>query len=87
MEEGATIKHDIKKAPKTGNWGIEYPEVSEKCVACGKCVSFCPEAAINLKNRKILSGKKIASIDRNFCKGCGVCASVCPIKAITMKKK
>ncbi len=86
MEEGAVIKHDIKKAPKTGDWGIEFPEVSEKCIACGTCVSFCPEAAIEVKKQKS-SGKKIAKIDFDFCKGCGVCARICPVKAIMMTNK
>jgi pyruvate ferredoxin oxidoreductase delta subunit len=84
MEEGATIKHDIKKAPKTGEWGIEFPLVDkEKCLGCGTCVSFCPEAAIELA----ASGKKTAQIDYAFCKGCGACASVCPVKAISMVRK
>lgn len=97
MEIGATIKHDIKKAPKTGEWGTEFPEVDEKCIACGTCVSFCPEAAISLEpktqnaKRKVQNAKSstlrvpsCATIDRNFCKGCGVCANICPVKAINM---
>ena len=86
IEEGAVIKHDIKKAPKTGEWGIYFPEVSEKCIACGTCVSFCPEAAIALvpRDKKKINDKKIAEIDLDFCKGCGVCARVCPVKAIKM---
>ena len=81
MEKGAIIKHDIKKAPKTGDWRNMRPEVNkEKCVGCGSCVKFCPEAVIYLKNKK-------ADIDYYFCKGCGVCAQVCPVKAILMKKE
>ena len=35
MEIGAVIKHDIKKAPKTGDWRYMKPEViREKCVGC-----------------------------------------------------
>jgi pyruvate ferredoxin oxidoreductase delta subunit len=84
MEEGAVIKHDIKKAPKTGEWGIEFPNVDKKkCLGCGTCASFCPEAAIELSAQE----KKTVQIDYAFCKGCGVCASVCPSKAISMKKK
>lgn len=81
MEKGATIKHDIKKAPKTGDWRNAHPIVDkEKCIGCGTCVKFCPEAVISLKNKK-------AEIDYYFCKGCGVCAEVCPVKAILMKKE
>jgi pyruvate ferredoxin oxidoreductase delta subunit len=84
MELGATIKHDIQKAPKTGEWGIESPIVDkEKCIGCGTCVPYCPEAAIDLTETE----KKTAEVDYTFCKGCGACAAVCPVKAIKMEKK
>jgi pyruvate ferredoxin oxidoreductase delta subunit len=80
MEEGAAIKHDITKAPKTGSWRYMKPEVDkDKCIGCSTCVPYCPEASIELKKKK-------ADIDYEYCKGCGVCAEVCPVKAITMKK-
>ena len=80
MEVGAVIKHDQSKAPKTGNWRYMKPEVDkEKCIGCGTCVGFCPEATIELVDKK-------AEIDFEYCKGCGVCAQVCPVKAILMKK-
>ncbi|OGI17663.1 MAG: hypothetical protein A3J63_02590 [Candidatus Moranbacteria bacterium RIFCSPHIGHO2_02_FULL_40_12b] len=102
MEIGAVIKHDIKKAPKTGDWRYMKPEViKEKCVGCGACVKYCPEAVIETIDRKQLTidhGKmskvkgqilsnEVAQIDYYFCKGCGVCANVCPEKAIIMKKE
>lgn len=100
MERGAIIKHDIKKAAKTGDWRYMKPVVDkEKCSGCSTCVSYCPDASIETIDKKQLtidgqtshvkgqmSGKKIASIDYDFCKGCGVCAEVCPMKAITMQK-
>lgn len=90
MEEGAIIKHNITKAPKTGSWRYMKPEVDkEKCVGCGTCVGFCPEASIDVisnKQKKAISRKGTAEIDYEYCKGCGVCASVCPVKAIIMKK-
>ncbi len=91
MEHGATIKHNIKNAPKTGSWRYMKPEVDKKkCVGCATCVSFCPDACIELKPVKSLhdngSRKNKADIDYDFCKGCGVCAQVCPAKAILMKK-
>jgi pyruvate ferredoxin oxidoreductase delta subunit len=87
MEEGAIIKHDLSNAPKTGAWRYMHPEVDkEKCIGCGTCVPFCPEATIELKEYK-KGQKPKADVDYEYCKGCGVCAQVCPIKAITMKKK
>jgi pyruvate ferredoxin oxidoreductase delta subunit len=87
MEHGAIIKHNIEKAPKTGAWRYMHPEVDkEKCIGCGTCVPFCPEATIKLKEYK-KDQKPKADVDYEYCKGCGVCAQVCPIKAITMKKK
>lgn len=87
MEEGAIIKHDIKKSPRTGDWRYMHPEVDkDKCISCETCVSYCPEAAIEMKKRsKDEKGK--ADVDYDFCKGCGVCAAVCPVKAIKMEKK
>lgn len=81
------IKHDIKKAPKTGNWRYMRPEVDkEKCIGCTTCVPFCPDASIEMKKWKDGERDK-ADIDYDFCKGCGVCADVCPVKAIRMLKK
>lgn len=87
MEHGAVIKNDMEKGPKTGTWRYMHPEVDkEKCIGCGTCVPYCPEAAIEMKkNREGQKGK--ADIDYDYCKGCGVCAEVCPMKAIMMKKK
>jgi len=82
-EKGATMKHDISKAPKTGDWRYMKPEINkEKCTGCGTCVKYCPEAVIDLEGEN-----KKAGIDYHFCKGCGVCAAVCPVKAIIMKKE
>ena len=81
MNKGATIKHEQDKAPKTGDWRNMKPEVDrEKCIGCGTCVKYCPEAVIELNEKK-------AEIDYGYCKGCGVCAVECPVKAILMKKE
>jgi len=87
MEHGATIKHNPKKASRTGDWRYMHPEVDkEKCIGCGNCVPFCPEASIELKEYK-KGEKPKADIDYDYCKGCGVCSVVCPVKAIIMRKK
>jgi pyruvate ferredoxin oxidoreductase delta subunit len=100
MEKGAVIKHDIKKSPITGHWRYARPVVDKKkCVGCGTCVKYCPEAAIGLetrdsqrdtrkeKNSTKLRATGVATINYHFCKGCGVCARECPVKAIKMKKE
>jgi len=91
MESKIDIKHDIKKAPKTGDWGFMRPEIDKsKCTGCGNCVSYCPEAVIETikRNPKDKSKfKKVSKINYDYCKGCGVCAQICPFKAIKMKKK
>lgn len=89
MEHGAIIKHEQKKSPKTGAWRYMHPEVdAEKCIGCGMCVPYCPDASIVVSEFKMTKkSKNTANIDYEYCKGCGVCAEVCPVKAIKMKKK
>jgi 2-oxoacid:acceptor oxidoreductase delta subunit (pyruvate/2-ketoisovalerate family) len=95
---GATIKHNLEKAPRTGSWRNMRPVVDKKkCIGCGTCVKYCPEAVIELKveNQELgIKNKEIntkergkAEIDLEYCKGCGVCAVECPVKAILMKKE
>lgn len=88
---GATIKHNLEKAPKTGSWRNMRPVVDKKkCIGCGTCVKYCPEAVIELRieNQELNAKEKgKAEIDLEYCKGCGVCAVECPVKAILMKKE
>jgi len=64
------------------NWRVQRPVIDhEKCVACGLCVSYCPEAAVDRR------GDSKPEIDYRFCKGCGVCANECPQKAIEMRQE
>ncbi|HEX8974652.1 MAG TPA: 4Fe-4S binding protein [Patescibacteria group bacterium] len=96
MERGGIIKHNIDKAPKTGDWRYMKPEVdASKCIGCESCVAPCPDAAIEMRRRskremeiapKAAKEKQISDIDYEYCKGCGVCAAVCPVKAILMRK-
>lgn len=83
-EIGAVIENNEKFYNKTGQWRDQFPMVTEKCVGCGNCTEFCPEAAIEVM---VVKGKKKVVIDYKYCKGCGICSSVCPLKAITMEQK
>jgi len=53
-----------------------HPEVDAgECVACGRCVKWCPVEAISLVGR-------VAVVDRELCYGCGECVAACPHGAI-----
>ncbi|MDZ7611630.1 MAG: 4Fe-4S binding protein [Candidatus Moranbacteria bacterium] len=85
LEKAAVIENKPENYPQTGQWGYLKPEISDKCIACGKCLDLCPENIIEIKNKN--GGKKKAWVDLQYCKGCGLCAEVCPVKAIEMKSK
>lgn len=71
-EIGSTEKY------KTGGWRTFYPEIDhKKCIMCGTCWIFCPDASIYREKGKM-------KVDLEFCKGCGICANECPTGAIKM---
>ena len=49
--------------------------ISDKCVACGKCVEVCPVEAIS-------KGVKQYVINAETCVSCGQCVDACPSEAI-----
>ncbi|MGC8497702.1 MAG: 4Fe-4S dicluster domain-containing protein [Thermoplasmata archaeon] len=51
---------------------------NDKCIKCMKCVSVCPERAIEGNIREY------AKVNENLCKGCGDCIKVCPVNAISL---
>lgn len=66
----------------------------DNCVACGKCVSDCPQHIIQLVPEKkqvhvLCSSKDKAAVTRkncsNGCIGCGKCTKVCKFEAITVE--
>lgn len=53
----------------------------EKCNGCGKCISSCPEGAL-----QIIDGKARLISDL-FCDGLGACIGECPAGAITIEER
>ncbi len=52
---------------------------SDRCRACGLCVSVCPHGSLDL------SGETATLVREDLCTGEGLCASVCPVRAIRME--
>jgi len=64
---------------KTGDWKSFKPVVDKtKCIKCGLCYIFCPDAAIYEDEE----GYFVANLD--YCKGCGICANECYVQCIKM---
>ncbi|HID25845.1 MAG TPA: 4Fe-4S dicluster domain-containing protein [Thermoplasmata archaeon] len=51
---------------------------SQECLACGGCISVCPEDAITMISTK-------AVVDKKQCIGCGICVETCPVGAIDLR--
>lgn len=67
---------------KTGAWRTFRPVIDEsKCIHCMRCIHFCPENCIAIKD-----GKR-KDVDMDYCKGCGVCSKICPVGAVKMIKE
>ena len=47
-----------------------------KCLACGGCISVCPQDAISMCGRR-------ASVLGDKCISCAICIKTCPVAAIT----
>lgn len=78
----ALIDLATKGGKYVANWRVNRPIIAyDKCIACGLCQTYCPEAAITHRD------DKKPEIDYRFCKGCGICANECPQKAIEMKEE
>jgi heterodisulfide reductase subunit A len=74
--EGAAIKAlNFLSGDRVIDPNKAYLAYSDKCDACGECVSICPENAIILQNEKV-------DINEIMCSGCGACIPVCPNDAL-----
>lgn len=67
-------------SPQLTDWFYRMPGVSvkvtDKCIACGKCLDACIYGGI------VLEGESASITDQ--CRGCGRCVEVCPQKAIEL---
>lgn len=73
LEIGLIIKEPgSAREYKTGDWRSQRPEWDEqKCIKCGACYLYCPEAAISM------NAEGYPEVDLFYCKGCGICAREC----------
>jgi len=75
-EPGSSVKN------KTAGWRSMRPVIEkEKCIKCGRCWLFCPDAAI------VMDKEGKSTVNYDYCKGCGICAQTCPVKCIIMEKE
>ena len=73
------LKPGSSRSYLTGGWRAQKPIWDNtKCIKCGVCYLFCPEACINE------DAEGFFTADLNYCKGCGICAKECKPGAISM---
>ncbi len=64
----------------TGDWRSQKPVYDRhRCIKCGVCYMFCPEAAIKFNDDRSVY------VDEYYCKGCGICSRECVTGCFTMK--
>ena len=80
IDPGCTVNEPGNAAQyRTGDWRSIRPVWDHtRCIKCGVCYIFCPDAAI-LKN-----AEGYFEADLYYCKGCGICAQECVTGCIKM---
>ena len=53
----------------------------ERCIKCGMCYLFCPDAAIERDEEGYFD------MDPQYCKGCGICQRECWFGVIEMREE
>ncbi len=80
LEVGCAVSQPGNAAQyRVGDWRSSRPIWDfDRCVKCGICFLFCPDAAIHENDKGYFEA------DLFYCKGCGICANECPTRAIKM---
>jgi len=80
IRPGAVIRRNDQPVPNMSGWRTgKKPTVKwSQCVDCLICWSFCPDAAMILKDGHFVG------IDYQACKGCEICVTSCPTQAVYM---
>ena len=60
--------------PESIGFSPELALFAGRCMACGTCVSLCPEGALSVGER--------VEMNRDRCRTCFACASLCPTEAL-----
>jgi len=63
--------------PESQSPAMQKLYTESKCIGAQECVKMCPEDALTLTPKGIIT-------DYTVCTMCGICADVCPTKAIEM---
>ena len=79
IEVGFVVTPGGARSYRTGDWRSQKPAYNcDRCVKCGVCYVFCPDAAIKIRPDGYVE------VDEFYCKGCGICARECVTGAFKM---
>jgi pyruvate ferredoxin oxidoreductase delta subunit len=80
IEPGCAVSQPGNAAQyRCGDWRSIRPVWDHaKCVKCGVCFIYCPDAAVHKNEEGYFEA------DLYYCKGCGICMQECITGCITM---